>query len=219
MGERTRIHEYRSICTRCADIRGGRADTSASVCAVRRSTARVHVRCSRVERNGVYTGSRGVVCRCLVTRQESPWGLNTVCTSVVRELDPMWARTSYQLIFHERALGYVPGLPNTERNPWKLVIRATPLRREPSRAEPSRFIFHEEIIDRTHLPRRSPNRTDFDRNRNFTTEFDHETHEEFRSIRVYISVPRSITNVFESRIPTFVHHRVPLPLPEPFLCS
>lgn len=64
----------------------------------------------------------GRVCRCLVTRQQSPWGLNTVCTSVVRELDPTWARTSYQLIFHERAVGYVPGLTTTLRNLWKLVI-------------------------------------------------------------------------------------------------
>lgn len=44
--------------------------------------------------------------RALGTRRacsrQSPRGLNTVCTSVVRKLDPMRARIRYQLIFHER---------------------------------------------------------------------------------------------------------------------
>lgn len=119
------IHEYRSICTLCADIRGS-ADTFAAVSM--RFRARVLKLADTADTRGV--------CRCLVTRQQSPWGLNTVCTSVVRELDPMWARTNYQLIFHERALGYVPGLPNTQRNLWKLVI-------QPPRRERRRFIFRE----------------------------------------------------------------------------
>lgn len=81
----------------------------------------------------VGAGRRGA-CRCLVTRRQSPRGLNTVCTSVVRELDPMLARTNYQLIFHERG----PGLraPTTEyrlaKPVEKLVIQLP--------AERTRFI-------------------------------------------------------------------------------
>lgn len=84
----------------------------------------------------VGAGRRGA-CRCLVTRRQSPRGLNTVCTSVVRELDPMLARTNYQLIFHERG----PGLraPTTEyrlaKPVEKLVIQLSAV------AERTRFIF------------------------------------------------------------------------------
>lgn len=56
------------------------------------------------------TRARSVVRVVHVAAPQSPRGLNTVCTSVVRKLDPMRARIRYQLIFHERALGYVPGL-------------------------------------------------------------------------------------------------------------
>lgn len=110
----TGIHEYRSICTRCADIR---AQTLPRVC-------------GRVARVLERAGRRRSRCRCLVTRRQSPRGLNTVCTSVVRQLDPMLARTNYQLIFHERG----PGLraPTTEyrlaKPVEKLVIHLPPNR-------------------------------------------------------------------------------------------
>lgn len=116
----TGIHEYRSICTRCADIR---AQTLPRVC-------------GRVARVLKRAGRRRSRCRCLVTRRQSPRGLNTVCTSVVRQLDPMLARTNYQLIFHERG----PGLraPTTEyrlaKPVEKLVIHLPSLER-------TRFIF------------------------------------------------------------------------------
>lgn len=131
------IHEYRSICTpvrRC--VRGAQTLPRCRSCAPRCTRA-----CSSWPTR---RWSGGAVCRCLVTRQQSPWGLNTVCTSVVRELDPMWARTNYQLIFHERALGYVTRLPNTLRNLWKLVIQPrAPLRAAPCRRGARRFISRE----------------------------------------------------------------------------
>lgn len=114
----TGIHEYRSICTRCADIR---AQTLPRVC-------------GRVARVLERAGRRRSRCRCLVTRRQSPRGLNTVCTSVVRQLDPMLARTNYQLIFHERG----PGLraPTTEyrlaKPVEKLVIHLPPPNRPDS---------------------------------------------------------------------------------------